>query len=505
MQVLRTSRSPRGTVLVFQPQWLEPTDRPQRFPYRALPLLGALLDAGHDVLFHEEAHDGPPAPEWLERDATLAIAWCGEMYPGTQIPGIERFLAVLAAPGAPPRFVGGGFFPLIDVDGLALEGRVDGVVSEPGEIVVPALADAVLAGEPVDDVDGVSSWREGRFRSNPPPPRGPLRAEWYAPLRQLDFARYRHVEPLIFDNDEQALQVATGAGCAKHCPFCFDERSPYGVFPASAILDAVRFVTGERGVEQVMFGELDFFHHRKRARDVVEGLAELRARRPGFRWFALSSVCDLSDWTDAELDGLKTAGCWRIELGVETGSPALLRRLGKRHTVEQALELTERLSSRDVRTTQNLLLGVPDETEEDRRVSLRFADRLASVSPLVRLQPRMYQIVPRTTLGAEALEHLAAVPRTLDELQRYRSDLARRKGALPWLSPADERWVGALIDYVIPMAYERPRPSERSRRRSLLAALARLRCRNGLRVGAGLERRLFERSGAAPLPATFVR
>ena len=117
----------------------------------------------------------------------------------------------------------------------------------------------------------------------------------------------------------------------------------------------------------------------------------------------------------------------------------------------------------------------------------------------------MYQVVPRTTLGSKALEHLPAIPGTLGQIQRYRADLTRRQGALPWLAPADERWVGTLIDYLIPMAYEAPDAAERSPRRSLFSALAHLRCRSGLRCGTWLEQRWFERSGAAPLAATFVR
>ena len=36
--------------------------------------------------------------------------------------------------------------------------------------------------------------------------------------------------------------------------------TPHGVFPASAVLEAIDYVVRERGIEQVQLGELDFFH-----------------------------------------------------------------------------------------------------------------------------------------------------------------------------------------------------------------------------------------------------
>lgn len=496
----------RPTVFLFQPQWLGDADRPRRLAHRLVTLLGALRAHGCRVVLAEEAHDGPPCAAWRERmaGADLLVAWCAEMYPGTQIPGLRRFFEAAAFAERPPLVAGGGFFPLIDVAPLALGDAVDGIVLEPGEVILPALLDGLARGRPLAEQAGVCTWSGSGFRANPPPPRRPLPAAFYGVLRELDLERYaRHVEPMIFDNLERALQLPTGAGCAKRCTFCFDEQSPYGVFPAAAILSAVRFLALERGLRQILFGELDFFHRRDRALEVVRGLAALRAEVPGLRWFALASVSDLVRWSDGDLDLLRDSGCHRIEVGSESGSAALLGSFGKGHLPPDSIELTRRLTARGVRVTHNLLFGAPGETAADRRATLRLAVTLGEISPLVRLQPRIYQVVPKTTLGAEALRHVPSPPRTLAELEAYRGDLRDGAGRLPWLDAGDERWIRSVVEYLIPMAYEERGPRAPSLLR-LLRWIARARCRTGLRLGTALERRAFGLADGEALPGAFV-
>ena len=476
-------------------------------PYRLVVVLGALRAAGWRVTLAEEAHDGPPEGAWRQRlaAADLLVGWCGEMYPGTQIPGLLRFLELCDFPARPPLVVGGGFFPLVDVAATDLGARVDAVLMEPGEVVLPAVADALVGGGSAVDLGGVCSWSEAGFRANPPPRRTRLDPRWLEVLGELDFERYgRHVEPMIFDNLRPAVQVPAGAGCAKSCAFCFDERSPYGVFPAAAVVRAAAFFARERGVDQVLLGELDFLHRKERALEVVAGLTELRAEVAGLSWFALASVVDLLRWDAAELDRLAPSGCYRIELGAESGSDRHLRELGKRHRASDALVAARRLSERGVRTTFNLLLGAPGETAADRRRTLRLAHDLSAVSPRVRVQPRLYQVVPRTSLGVRALASLSSAPATLEEIRDYRAGLGVRGDALPWLSPGEVQWVQDLVQYVVPMACERPDARVRSRLRRVLRRVARLRCRHGWSMGVSLERRLFGDRPDVRLPSTLV-
>lgn len=504
MQLL-SADDPRHRVLVFVPRWLGGDHEGRGLPHSALAVLGALRHSGCDVLLLEEVCEGPPCPDWsahLEA-VDVAVVWCAEMYPAFQIRGILAFLDLVESHEARvPVVVGGGFFPLIDPRRLEIGGRVAALVTGPGEVVLPQLVAALAAGGSPREVPGLWHWIDGECVATPPARRRALDPAWIEPLRQLDLGRDMTHNRLTFNNDEPALQLQTGSGCAKRCPFCFDERTPYGVFPAEAVVDAIASVRGRYDVRQFLFGELDFFHKTQRVRDIARGLVE---RRLAVRWFALGSVVDLLRLTDEDLELVRASGCYRIEMGSESGSDRMLARLGKAHRAEDVLGVVRRLRGVGIRTTHNLVFGVPRETRADRRATLGLAARIRRLEPTAHFHPRVYQIVPMTTMGSEALAWLPGFPGTLAELAEYRHELQGGSGrALPWVSARDEEWILRLTRYVLPMAYHDPGADGGGFRRRLLRALARLRSRSDVRIGAGFEERCYERTRGNRLASTYA-
>jgi hypothetical protein len=501
MQILEpTTRV--AEVIVFQPRWYRDDHRAQRFSFRLVPVLGALRDAGWRVILLEESRD-PPGPSWaplLER-ATAAVAWLGEMYPGTQIAGLRSFFDVVGLGPRRPVVIGGGFFPVIDLEGLDLGRIVEAVVSGPGELVLPEVLGALREGRPVAGIAGVATWEGGRFVSVPPGPRRPLDPAWNSVLEDLDLSGYFGSEGLVFDNEEPTIQILTALGCAKSCPFCFDELNPLGVFAAHAVVDAIASVQRKYGVRQFLMGELDFFHARARAMAIAR---ELRDRCQPMRWFALASVCDLERLSDEDLRLLAESGCHRLEVGTESGSDILLRRLGKRHCVSDALRVAGRLAAAGIRLTHNIILGPPGETRDDRARTLRLIAALRRVDARAGFNFRMYQIVPNTTLGQEALGFVEGFPRSLDDIERYRVDFQGGLRALPWLPAEEEAWVRLLVDYLLPVGWPSPANGRRRVTEHVFAWLARMHCRTGVRRGAETERRLFEASSRHVLQSTFV-
>lgn len=89
-----------------------------------------------------------------------------------------------------------------------------------------------------------------------------------------------------------------------------------------------------------------------------------------FSWSCLGRV----DTIDAELlRSIKKAGCWQIGFGIESANPDVLDGVEKKIDVEkirQALALTR---AAGIRTKGFFILGLPHETEETMRASMRFA------------------------------------------------------------------------------------------------------------------------------------
>lgn len=503
MQILSPGGAARRRVLVFLPRWLPREHAGPRTSHLMLPVLGALVADGSEVVFAEEAWDGTPDASWAERLCTVdvLVVWCAELYPAHQIAGLRAFVAAAAHAPEVPLAIGGGFLALLDPARLGVPARVAAVVTGPGEVALPPLVAALAARAPLDALEGITFWRGGAAVGTRPARRRALDPSWIEPLRSLDLQRYVVREPQLFNNDAPTLQIHTGSGCAKRCRFCFDERNPYGVFAADTVVEAIAIVRARSGVAQVQLGELDFFHRTERVRAVARGLIE---RGLGVRWFALGSVVDLLRLDDADLRLLRHSGCWRVEVGSESGSDTVLARLGKRHRAADVLRVVERFRAHGLRTAHNLLFGTPGETRADRRATLRLAARIVGRDPTAHLHARAYQVVPSTTLGDELLATLPAFPRSLDELAGYRHDLQGGGRALPWLSPRDEAWVQRLVRYVVPLAYHDLGGAIRGVWPRALRALARWRSRFDVGALSGLDERWFLRATGARLAGTFV-
>jgi len=487
MQRLVASGERRARIVLFVPRWL-PEGEPSGLPYRVFPVLSSLARHGFevDVFFGTQDELGGHAMRSALPGAFAAVAWCAELNPACQVPGLLDFLAFVkeSAPDL-ARIAGGGFFELLPPPRLTLPDLSERIVAESACGALAQLLARMLAG--VAEAPG-----------EPVPPARREALDCWA-LRALDLAPFLRPEAMIFRNQERSLQIPTGYGCAKRCRFCFYERSPVQLLRAEEVVEIVVDLKARYGVRQFLLGELDFLTSRPRALAIARGLLE---REAAVAWFALASIQDVLALSDDELGLLYRSGCRVLELGAEVGTDSALRTIGKSFTVEQAVTATDRVRAQGIATICNVLLGFPDETRADRRATLALVERLKRRhGPAVRFNFRLYQPIPNTTMGEEALAHLPPLPRELRDLARYRVEVGR---SLPWLAPADERGAKLLVEHFLPLAYDDALSSGPvSPVRGLLRRLARLRCRTGF-LGLDLDRALFQRLGRQGLAVTFL-
>jgi anaerobic magnesium-protoporphyrin IX monomethyl ester cyclase len=76
----------------------------------------------------------------------------------------------------------------------------------------------------------------------------------------------------------------------------------------------------------------------------------------------------------ALLERMARAGLRSIWFGIESGSDAVLRRLGKGFTAARAREVIAAAARLGLHTAGTFLIGVPGETAEDVEASLRLAE-----------------------------------------------------------------------------------------------------------------------------------
>jgi radical SAM superfamily enzyme YgiQ (UPF0313 family) len=100
---------------------------------------------------------------------------------------------------------------------------------------------------------------------------------------------------------------------------------------------------------------------------------------------------------DEELvEKMAAAGCIEVSLGFESGSAAILRQMGKKHSLQDVRRISEILKQYGIRRTGFLLLGGPGEDQKTVQESLEFAASLNLEAMKITTGIRIY---PHTELA----------------------------------------------------------------------------------------------------------
>ena len=166
----------------------------------------------------------------------------------------------------------------------------------------------------------------------------------------------------------RTIQTRTARSCAFKCSFCN--------YPARAgALSLASLDTIEReldsilelgDVQNVVFIDDTFNVPFPRFKDVCRLM--IRKAYP-FNWFSYFR-CSNSDEEAIEL--MAESGCKGVFLGIESGSPAILKNMNKAATVEKYSQGIEWLRAYGIMTFASFIIGFPGETEETVQQTIDF-------------------------------------------------------------------------------------------------------------------------------------
>lgn len=156
--------------------------------------------------------------------------------------------------------------------------------------------------------------------------------------------------------------MQSNRGCRAQCSFCGVRNiNGKGVRRRSvtSVLDELQYLHEEFGVNHVTWLDDDFLYDKAESMALFNGMV---ARNLCMTWDCSNGVIAAS-CTEEVVHAAAQAGCIGLILGLESGSPRILRQIKKPGTVErylQAAEVFQRHPTIDVRGF--LMLGFPEET-----------------------------------------------------------------------------------------------------------------------------------------------
>lgn len=186
-----------------------------------------------------------------------------------------------------------------------------------------------------------------------------------------DLATYYH-PPAYTLGRLPSSSLITTRGCGFKCAFCFQEGFGRRVRAHSAerVLEMIEVLYHRYGIRDFRIVDDNFTLFRKRLISIAEGIKK--------RGLDISFCCCARiDTIDEEkIRILKSAGCWQISFGIESGVQSILDLVKKNITTERIEETLALVHKHGICTLGYFMIGFPTETEETIKQTIEFALKL---------------------------------------------------------------------------------------------------------------------------------
>lgn len=247
---------------------------------------------------------------------------------------------------------------------------IDFVVRGEGEVTFYELLEAIQCRKDVEDVAGIS------FRKNG----GVYYTRNRALIPELDAIPYPARD--LFNQDGylrrysriwgvRSATVLSSRGCPFECSFCAAHciwTRMWRVRSPENIIGEVEELISRYKIEEINFTDATFTIDRKRVLDFCNLL-----RKENFN---ISWQCNAHPATINRemLESMKAAGCKMISLGVESGSPKILKEMKKGVSIEKVEEVFRIAREVGIKTFAFFMIGYPSDDFE----TIKETERLIS-------------------------------------------------------------------------------------------------------------------------------
>jgi len=340
---------------------------PSASPPLGILYLSACLKAeGHDVAFFDGMDRTNEDFHAVVRsfDPGLVGLHCTTFsWPRTAALVIEH-----AARGGAPTVLGGPHAtgataaPLLDCPAL------DYILAGDADFAICRLVDALEGRVPIEEVPGLGTLdATGAVHFAGVEYVRDLDA---LPMPDYDLIDIRDYPPSIAFYDRlPSMTMMTTRGCPSQCTFC-DAPSNYRERSIEKVIEEIRFLKRRFGVRHILFYDEDMALNRKRTLRLCAALQEAD--------LDVSWCCNAraDKVTPDLLATMKAAGCWRILLGIESGSQRILDEVCKGVTLDMIRQQVRVVRDAGIEVMGTFVFGFPGETIEDGRATIDFAIEL---------------------------------------------------------------------------------------------------------------------------------
>lgn len=282
---------------------------------------------------------------------------------------------------------------------------IDFICTGEGEnTTVPFFRALLTDGEGLDAVPGLFYRKGGQILSNSTlPPLCDLNT-----LPHWDSRLYTVTEtPEQLAAGNYYMPIDAGRGCPYNCSFCCTSyfwRRTYRLKSPERILEDIRYYYDAFGIRSFWFSHDAFTTDRDLVGKVCDRIIDSGMN---IRWKCSSRVDCL---TEELVEKMIRSGLTEIELGIETGSERMQKKIHKNLNLQRAKRMISFLVSKGLFVSLYFMFGFPEETEEELNETLEFMFSLLD-SGVQKAGMFLCRFNPATEITQQYMDRLVLDPR----------------------------------------------------------------------------------------------
>ena len=195
---------------------------------------------------------------------------------------------------------------------------------------------------------------------------------------------------------KKMLHLCAAKGCPNHCTFCYNadfNLSKYRKRPLEQVMHEITFLVKNYGMDGIYFTDELWANSREELHEYCHAFIESGLE---FVWGCQTVI---GRFTKEDYQLMYQAGCRWLFFGIETGSPTLLKKLGKTLNMEAIQSNFEYCNECGIISIAGFMIGLPMETQEDLMQTVQLAEQI---------KPSFYNMnfyypVPRSALYEKLL------------------------------------------------------------------------------------------------------
>jgi p-methyltransferase len=231
------------------------------------------------------------------------------------------------------------------------------VIEGQGEQTLYEIVERLKSGGDLGEVPNLVYFEDGQLKRTPVKPENNSLDENY-----VNWSRFSDLDM------GKTLQTRTARSCAFKCAFCnYPTRAgALSLAGLDTLEQEFNSMQAVGDVRNVVFIDDTFNVPLPRFKNICRLMIE---KNYGFNWFSYFR-CSNSDEEAIEL--MAKSGCKGVFLGIESGSPTILKNMDKSATPEKYAKGIEMLRKHGILTFGSFIVGFPGETEETVNETIDF-------------------------------------------------------------------------------------------------------------------------------------